>query len=190
MGLHSFFDAEDIPQKVDGKEEWENVRNKAIQESKVVIVLITPGFDLSRELRKEISLARKAGKQFIYFRQRDLARKIIIDLGTEKIDLGKQQQVSFENKEELLRLAYRILLKNQEPRQTTDQLTNLINENKPNVQNTTPSDNYEIKCVACSKPIRGEPHIETLNGKKYNFDSIECAQTYRKLKSIYGELFE
>lgn len=190
LGLHAFFDTEDIPLKVDGIEEWANVRDRAIQESKVFILLITPGFDLSGEIRKELSLARKAGKQFIYFRQRDLGRKIIVDLGTEKIDLGKQQQVSFENKEELLRLAHRILIKNQEPKQTTNQSTTPPHEGNAVVQNTSTDDKCELKCVTCSKPIKGEPHIETLNGKKYNFDSIECAQTYRKLKSIYGELFE
>ncbi len=190
MGLHAFFDTDDIPQKIGFKEEWENVRDRAIQESEVFILLITPGFDLSGEIRKELSLARHAGKQFIYFRQRDLGRKIIVDLGTEKIDLGKQQQVSFENKEELLRLAHRILLKKIEPKQTTKPSTTAINESKPNVEKINPSNNFELKCYTCSKSIMGEPHVETLNGKKYIFDSIECAQTYKKLKSVYGELFE
>jgi hypothetical protein len=191
MGLHAFFDTLDIPLKVDGIEEWENVRNRAIQESKVFILLITPGFDLSAEIRKELSIARKAGKEFIYFRQRDLGRKIVVDLGDEKIDLGKQQQVSFENKEELLRIAHRILIKKEEPKSANNQPANTLTEESNSKYNyNATSVSNELKCVACSKLITGEPHIETLNGKKYNFDSEECARTYRRLKSIYGELFE
>jgi len=50
-------------------------------------------------------------KEFIYFRHRSLARNIVVALDTEKVDLGSQQQVSFETKEELLRLAHNILLR-------------------------------------------------------------------------------
>jgi KaiC/GvpD/RAD55 family RecA-like ATPase len=48
----------------------------------------------------------------------------------------------------------------------------------------------ELRCVMCSKLIEWEPHVEVIEGKKYNFDSPECANTYKKLKSLYGEYFE
>lgn len=48
----------------------------------------------------------------------------------------------------------------------------------------------ELRCVMCSKLIQWEPHIEIIRGKKYNFDTEECARTYRKLKSLYAEDFE
>ena len=48
----------------------------------------------------------------------------------------------------------------------------------------------EMRCVLCSKQIEWEPHVEMINGKKLNFDSAECAMTYRKLKSLYGKDFE
>jgi KaiC/GvpD/RAD55 family RecA-like ATPase len=48
----------------------------------------------------------------------------------------------------------------------------------------------ELRCVMCSKLIEWEPHVEVIGGKKYNFDSPECANTYKKLKSLYGEYFE
>ena len=38
-----------------------------------------------------------------------MKRNITIDLGTEILDIGKLEQVSFESKEELLRLALNIL---------------------------------------------------------------------------------
>jgi hypothetical protein len=195
LGLHTFFDTEDIPQMVDGKEEWGNIRNRAIEESKVFILIITPGFDLSPELRKELSIARiKGNKEFIYFRHRDLARKIVVDLDSEKVDLGRQQQVSFENKEELLRLTHRILLKSQlfevlSNKQSTQTSTILISKTNGS-QGPANNKNAPLKCITCEKPIIGEPHVEEFNGKKYNFDSQECARTYRKLKSVYGEYFE
>jgi hypothetical protein len=48
----------------------------------------------------------------------------------------------------------------------------------------------ELRCSTCSKIISGEPHVEILDGKKYNFDSQECARMYRKMKSLYGEYYE
>jgi hypothetical protein len=42
----------------------------------------------------------------------------------------------------------------------------------------------------CAKQIEGEPLVELLGGKQHNFDSKECAQTFKKLKSLYGENFE
>jgi flagellar protein FlaH len=48
----------------------------------------------------------------------------------------------------------------------------------------------ELRCVMCSKLIEWEPHVEVIGGKKYSFDSLECANTYKKLKSLYGEYFE
>jgi len=197
LGVHAFFDTEDIPQMVDGKEEWISVRDRAIEESKIFILLITPGFNLSPELRNELRLARKAGKEFIYFRHRDLGRKIIVDLDTEKVDLGRQQQVSFENKEELLRLTHKILLKSQIIKVSTNQQPTPTDINSVNKTNRSHQNHASVKkesdqliCQTCSKPISGEGYIEELNGKRYNFDSPECARTYRKLKSVYGEYFE
>lgn len=48
----------------------------------------------------------------------------------------------------------------------------------------------ELRCVMCSNRIDWEPHLEVIEGKQYNFDSAECATTYKKLKALYGESFE
>jgi hypothetical protein len=48
----------------------------------------------------------------------------------------------------------------------------------------------ELRCVMCSKLIEWEPHVEVIGDKKYSFDSPGCANTYKKLKSLYGEYFE
>jgi KaiC/GvpD/RAD55 family RecA-like ATPase len=48
----------------------------------------------------------------------------------------------------------------------------------------------EPRCVLCSKPIMWEPYVEVIDGKSYNFDLKECAETYKKFRAIYGEYFE
>ncbi len=48
----------------------------------------------------------------------------------------------------------------------------------------------ELRCSMCSRLIEWEPHVEAIDGRQYSFDSAECANTYKKLKSLYGESFE
>ncbi len=48
----------------------------------------------------------------------------------------------------------------------------------------------ELRCVMCSRQIDWEPLVEVIGGKDYLFDSTECANTYKRLKSLYGESFE
>jgi|SRR5665647_96313 len=110
FGLHTFIDNKDISQVVNAQEEWAKARDKAIQESTFFVLIMTPGFEKSTEVLKEIQLARELGnKHFIYFRYRSMSRKIIIPQSREQIDISKQEQVSFETKEEILRLAINIL---------------------------------------------------------------------------------
>ena len=112
LGLHTFQDSKDIPQTVDTEEGWACSRDKALEESKYFVLIMTPGFNLSREVVNEIAMARKqTNKTFVYFRHRSMGRNIVVNLGSEVLDIGKLEQVSFETKEELLRLAHSILLK-------------------------------------------------------------------------------
>jgi hypothetical protein len=190
LGYHAFLDSKDIPKTTDGKTEWIQIRDNALKESKTFILLITPGFDLSQEVKSELKLARAQGdKQFIYFRHRDLGRKIIVDLDSEKVDLGRQEQVSFETKEELLRLAHGILRVG-----STPQAPNLSEKTKlakaVAEKTIAPSSETEFKCEMCTKLIKGQPFIELIGEKEHSFDCKECAQTYKKLKSIYGDKFQ
>ncbi len=178
---------------VDGVEEWAKIRDQALKESKTFILIITPGFDLSPEVRNELKLARQVGKkQFIYFRHRDLARKIVVDLETERLDLGKQEQVSFETKEELLRLAHGILLKNgnrikaeQEP------LSPVVATQKAPIEDIASQiERAKPSCAMCLKPIEGQTFTESIGEKTLIFDSKECARTFKKFRSVYGEDFK
>jgi hypothetical protein len=110
FGLHTFEDCKDIPQTVETEEGWAKFRDDALEQSKYFVLIMTPGFDLSSEVVKEIGTARKqVNKTFVFFRLRSMRRNIVINLGTEVLDIGKLEQVSFESKEELLRLALNIL---------------------------------------------------------------------------------
>ena len=111
VGLHTFEDCKDIPLTVTTEEGWARIRDQALTESKYFVLVMTPGFDLSSEVVKELAMARKqADKTFVFFRHRSMGRRIAVDLGGgEVLDITQLEQVSFESKEELLRLAINIL---------------------------------------------------------------------------------
>jgi hypothetical protein len=112
LGCHTFIDTKDIPKMVVGEEEWAKMRDKALEESRIFILIMTPGFELSSEVIKELNLARKqADRTFIYFNHGNTPTRVVIKLENEVLDIGKQEQVFFETKEELLRLAHDILIK-------------------------------------------------------------------------------
>jgi KaiC/GvpD/RAD55 family RecA-like ATPase len=48
----------------------------------------------------------------------------------------------------------------------------------------------EIRCALCSKLIDWEPIFKVIDGKKHAFDTLECFNTYKKFKSVYGNSFE
>jgi TIR domain len=200
IGYHAFLDSKDIPKMTDGVEEWIQIRDRALKESRNFIVIMTPGFDLSNEVKNELRMARAAGhRNYLYFRQRDMGRKIVVDLGNEKLDLSRQEQVSFENKEELLRLAIGILLK--EGGSPTSQSSTVQemkaptakkNSDEPNaaVTNAAASSDAPLCCEMCSKPIEGQPYVEIIDEAPHNFHCRECAKTFRRFKSLYGEDFK
>jgi hypothetical protein len=203
MGFHSFLDSKDIPKMTDGVEEWISIRDQALEESRNIILIMTPGFDLSSEVKKELRMSRKMGhKNFLYFRQRDMGRKIIVDLGNEIVDIGRQEQVSFENKEELLRLAAGILLREGGPCSSNAQKRSEPSTNRntdavqPKVPPSEVARNYPIEsnvktcCEMCSKPIEGQPYVELIDDKPHSFHCKECARTYKKFKSLYGDDFK
>ncbi len=116
LGLHTFEDCKDIPLTVNTEEGWACDRDKALEESRYFVLVMTPGFNLSSEVVKEIGMARKQGnKTFVFFRHRSMGRSIVVNLGDEVFDIGKLEQVSFETKEELLRLSHDILFKAKNP---------------------------------------------------------------------------
>jgi hypothetical protein len=120
-GIHAFLDTKDINEKFKGTEDWTKTRDRAVIESKRFLLVITAGFELSPEIKKELSLAREyANKEFVYFRHKDLKPNLKIILNNGELDLGKQQQTPFETKQELLRKAHSILMESQKVYHTLD----------------------------------------------------------------------
>jgi hypothetical protein len=115
FGVHTFLDIKDIPERFKGTEEWTNAIDKAIVESSIFVLIITAGFDLSPEVKRELTLARKCGdKDFVYFRHDSLRPNLKIMLEKEELILGKQQQVAFSTKNDLVRKAHSILVEGQD----------------------------------------------------------------------------
>jgi hypothetical protein len=80
------------------------------------VLIITAGFNLSPALKKELSLARKStDKEFVYFRDKSLKPNLKIVLDNEELDLGKQQQISFDTKYDLVRKAHSIIVEARAP---------------------------------------------------------------------------
>lgn len=111
FGVHVFLDTKDIPRKLKGTQEWTDARDRTVVESRTFLLILTPGFDTSPEIAKELSLARECpNKEFVYFRHKDLTPNLKIVLDKETLDLGKQQQIPFDTKQDLLRKAHSILI--------------------------------------------------------------------------------
>lgn len=109
--VHAFLDIKDIPSKFKGTDEWTDARDNAALKCKVFVLIMTAGFELSVEVKKELTLARSvSGKLFAYFRHKNLsaAQKIVLD--SETLDLSKQQQYSFGTLQDLVRTAHKILV--------------------------------------------------------------------------------
>jgi len=101
--IPAFLDINDIPKEFKGKETWITTRNEAIEKSNKFLLIMTNGIETSRELKKEIMIARDNLKTFILFRYHTLNPQITIVLEREKMNLSNFQQVSFDSKEDLLR---------------------------------------------------------------------------------------
>jgi hypothetical protein len=188
LGYHSFLDSKDIPKIVDG-DGWREIRDRALKESKIVIIILTPGLTLSQEVINEFAMAREMHKKFLFFRPRELGRKFVFNLPNEYLDLSEKEQVSFETKEELLRLAHGILLKFDPESHMPEQRSasqvvkiSLKDENIPKTDLAT--------CAMCNKPIVDQLVRESINEKIYSFDCADCAKNFKKLRSIYGPDFQ
>lgn len=107
--MSAFLDVIDIPKEIKGKQTWIKTRNEAIKKSKRFLLIMTHGIETSRELKKEIQIARDNNKPFLVYRHHILNPQIVIVLEREKIEIGEFQQISFESKEDLLRKVLKAL---------------------------------------------------------------------------------
>jgi hypothetical protein len=130
-GIHAFLDLTDIPEKVQGEEQFRDAIDKAIVQSKTFILIMTRGFEKSKDVARELSLARKSGrKEFVYLKYVDLPYNSSIELEDGKLDFSKRQQTVFCNDTDLVRQALRILAKDYNPPTSSGEETELSKQKK------------------------------------------------------------
>jgi hypothetical protein len=93
--------------------EWDRQRNKAVRECGILILIVTDGLNLSKEVRKELRIAIKHRKKITVFVENSLKddeQQLIIQLYPKrKINLKKYQTDFFTTPEDLLRAVTRTI---------------------------------------------------------------------------------
>jgi hypothetical protein len=109
-GYIAFLDLTDIPKEFEGTEKWSDKRNEAIINSKRFLLIITIKIESSREVAKELGLARSNPQmKFLYLRHDALPPQISIKVNDEVIDLGESNQIPFSTDVDLARKVLQIL---------------------------------------------------------------------------------
>ena len=104
QNIKTFLDTQDIPKTVpDLTAEWGNYRDQALINSNKVLLIMTKGFEKSKEVLYEINLAKTHGKELILFKEKKSPYKIQLKINGVDIDLSKLHINDFETKEDLLR---------------------------------------------------------------------------------------
>lgn len=105
-GVDTFISTVDLEEGLE-KKEWEKQRDEAIQDCDVFILLATDGFNLSREIRKELTMVMRKGgvevRAFIDKRIKNNKDKLTISLDGRSIYIRDFQCRTFDTKESLVR---------------------------------------------------------------------------------------
>lgn len=104
--INAFLDINDIPKTFKGTDAWWERRDQAIRDCTIFLMIVTPGFERSTEIKKEMSLADKKNKDFMCLRHKKLPPNIPIDYGGKHRNLIHWEQITFEHKAELLRKVF------------------------------------------------------------------------------------
>ena len=96
-----FLDIKDIPTKFsEGTQKWRELRDYAIKNCEVFLMIVTQGFESSPEIQTEIKLALEQHRELMCLIHRYLPKNITVE---SLINLGEYQQIPFETPQELLR---------------------------------------------------------------------------------------
>ena len=140
----------------------------------------------SKFLQVIVAQTRESGSNAIFLASSEAHDKVFMSYMREVFDGTlemKMETKQSESGEEMRRLLRLFSLKG--ARHKTQWVLFEITKNGISLRNEN-----ELRCVMCSRRIDWEPYSEIIKGKQYNFDSAECANTYKKLKALYGESFE
>jgi len=100
--ISAFLDVEDIPKRYKGTDKWWEFRNQAIRDCNVFLMIVTDGFEMSDEIRKEIALANAEKKDFMCTIEKGLPPNVQTTLLHQNVELRDLQQIPFSAPGELL----------------------------------------------------------------------------------------
>lgn len=200
--IPAFLDIIDIPRKFKGKEEWAKFRDNAILESEIFLLIITDGIENSMEVLKEIALARgKDDMSFVYLRHQGLRPDIVLDLKSEKLELGNFNQIEFETKEDLLRKvlrsleeeskkvgSYKVQIVKPSPQQKeiTNNLTKRTTPMKPHDKKLDAIDNL----AAFFHNVLGSVRVERLYPRVFTIEELKRLNKAEKIRKILENYVE
>jgi hypothetical protein len=104
--ITAFIDTIEIPKEYEFTEKWWQYRDQAIVSCGTFLMLVTAGFEKSKEIAKEIKIARDNHKTIMFFRWSKLSTEMLIDLGDEIFNTKDLQQIPFDSSGMLVRLFF------------------------------------------------------------------------------------
>ena len=171
-GFSVFLDVANIPQRYKGTTEWAQIRDGAISQSRLFLLIITDGIESSSEVIREVKCAQKYNVDFAFLRHKGLKSEITLNLGDRALDLSKLNQVEFDTKEDLLRKVLRIL--REQPNITTLQKAPIPPSSIPEKVNIV--EKYNLRAFSTEEIIGQleDFQVDLLRGnwflKKSNYD--------------------
>jgi hypothetical protein len=109
--VNAFLDDVDIPAKYKETDEWNEIKNRAIKNCKVFLLIMTSGFNTSEKIKSELTKARTVpDKVFTFLKEEGLCSVSEIVLENEVFQIGNQQHYCFATENELLKKVYKILI--------------------------------------------------------------------------------
>lgn len=111
QGFTAFLDIEDISKLIRPKtSKWSDERDRALENSKRFVLLMTKGFNTRREVVHELKLAMKLKKDRLHFKHEYLVNSdLIVKINHKSIDLSDNEYIEFISQQDLLRKILNVL---------------------------------------------------------------------------------
>jgi len=111
---HAFLDVCDIPKGIEKEEfQWRIYRDEAINSSKTFILLLTRGFENSKEIKYELKYALEKDIPKFFLKHEYVPWDVSIELNETEFNFGNYNLVEFKNEYDLARKVLNILDKEQ-----------------------------------------------------------------------------
>lgn len=105
FGINAFLDEKDIPKSIKrDTDKWRNHIDRALISGEKFILIMTLGFNIRKEVIRELELAMDYNKEQIYCKHDELPEsELLITIKNKNIDLSNFQYISFKDEPDLLR---------------------------------------------------------------------------------------